>query len=47
VDVPIQFEVGSGETEQMTLDFDAAASVQVNETASGEFILRPVVTPAP
>jgi hypothetical protein len=29
----------------MTLDFDAAASVQVNGTASGTFILRPVVTP--
>jgi hypothetical protein len=47
VDVPIQFDVGVGEQETVTLDFDAAASVQVNETASGEFILRPVVTPVP
>lgn len=45
VDVPIGFEVGVDEQTQVTLDFDAAASVQVNETASGEFILRPVVTP--
>jgi hypothetical protein len=28
----------------ITLDFDAAASVQVNETGSGTLILRPVVT---
>jgi hypothetical protein len=47
VDIPIGFEVGVDEQEQVTLDFDAAASVQVNETASDTFILRPVVTPAP
>jgi len=45
VDIPIKFEIGSDEMEQVTLDFDAGASVQVNETASGQFILRPVVTP--
>jgi hypothetical protein len=34
-------------TNDVTLDFDAAASVPVNGTASGAFILRPVVTPVP
>jgi hypothetical protein len=47
VDVPIAFEVGVNEMQQLTLDFDAAASVQVNQTASGTSILRPVVTPVP
>jgi hypothetical protein len=47
VDVPIWFEVGVDTTNMVTLDFDAAASVQVNNTASGTFILRPVVTPVP
>lgn len=45
VDVPIRFEVSPGETTGVVLDFDAAASVQVNETAGGRLILRPVVTP--
>lgn len=45
VDIPIHFSVSSGEETGMTLDFDAAASVQVNETGSGQLILRPVVTP--
>jgi hypothetical protein len=45
VDVPIRFHVGKDETNAITLDFDAAASVQVNETASDTLILRPVVTP--
>jgi hypothetical protein len=45
VDVPIRFEVGVDDEEQLTLDFDAAASVMVNETAGEELILRPVVTP--
>jgi len=45
VDVPIQFSVAQDETTGVVLDFDAAASVQVNETASGTLILRPVVTP--
>ena len=47
VDVPIRFEVGVDTTSIVTLDFDAAASVQVNSTDSGTFILRPVVTPVP
>jgi uncharacterized protein DUF4382 len=47
VDVPIRFEVGVDTTSTVTLDFNAAASVQVNGTRSGTFILRPVVTPAP
>ncbi|MCI0566653.1 MAG: DUF4382 domain-containing protein [Acidobacteria bacterium] len=44
VDVPIQFDLSVNEDASVTLDFDAAASVQVNETASGTLILRPVVT---
>jgi len=47
VDVPIRFEAAAGTDLSVTLDFDAAASVQVNETASDTFILRPVVTPVP
>jgi hypothetical protein len=47
VDVPIAFEVGIDEMQQVTLDFDAAASVQVNQTGNGVSILRPVVTPVP
>lgn len=45
VDVPIPFDLSIGEDESITLDFDAAASVKVNETASDKLILRPVVTP--
>ena len=45
VDIPIRFEVRRDDQLSLTLDFDAAASVQVNETSSDEFILRPVVTP--
>ena len=45
VDVPIGFHVDVDATSQVTLDFDAAASVQVNETGTSRFILRPVVTP--
>jgi uncharacterized protein DUF4382 len=45
VDVPVQFKVVQDQTTGIVLDFDAAASVQVNSTASGQFILRPVVTP--
>jgi hypothetical protein len=45
VDVPIHFDVVQDETTGVLLDFDAAASVQVNDTASGQIILRPVVTP--
>jgi hypothetical protein len=47
VDVPNRFQVSVGGTSDLTLDFDAGASVQVNETAAGQFILRPVVTPVP
>jgi hypothetical protein len=47
VDVPIQFRVTTDTTNTMTLDFNAAASVQVNQTAAGQYILRPVVTPMP
>lgn len=45
VDVPIAFNLGTDESKAMTLDFDAAASVQVNLTGSDQYILRPVVTP--
>jgi hypothetical protein len=47
VDVPIRFHVAADTTNTMTLDFDAGASVQVNETATDTLILRPVVTPVP
>ena len=45
VDVPIRFDVVDAGMNTVTLDFDAAASVKVNETASDKLILRPVVTP--
>ncbi len=45
VDVPIPFQVEPGNDTMLVLDFDAATSVQVNETGSNQFILRPVVTP--
>lgn len=45
VDVPIPFELSVDEQMQIVLDFDAAASIQVNETGNGKYILRPVVTP--
>ncbi len=47
VDVPIQFQVTVGATSSITLDFNAGASVQVNQTAADQLILRPVVTPVP
>ncbi len=47
VDVPIQFQVTAGSASTITLDFNAAASVQVNQTGTGQLILRPVVTPVP
>jgi hypothetical protein len=47
VDVPIGFHVAADTVNPLTLDFDAAASVQVNETATDTLILRPVVTPLP
>jgi hypothetical protein len=46
VDIPLPFNLSVGEDASITLDFDAAASVQVNETANDKLILRPVVTPA-
>lgn len=47
VDIPVSFTVSGGEAVLVTLDFDAALSVQVNETQGGnkEYILRPVITP--
>ena len=45
VDVPIPFHIVEGAETGVTLDFDAAASVKVNETGNGKYILRPVVTP--
>jgi hypothetical protein len=46
VDVPVAFTVTSGEPTAVTLDFDAAMSVQVNATnGQHPFILRPVITP--
>ena len=47
VDVPIPFHLSVGEDLSVTLDFDAGASVMVNETATDTLILRPVVTPVP
>jgi hypothetical protein len=47
VDVPNRFQVSAGGTSDMTLDFNAGASVQVNQTGAGQYILRPVVTPVP
>lgn len=47
VDVPIRFHIAEDQVNPLTLDFDAAASVQVNQTATDTLILRPVVTPLP
>ena len=47
VDIPIRFHVAADTVNPLTLDFDAGASVQVNETATDTLILRPVVTPLP
>ena len=47
VDVPVPFTLSVSETLEVTLDFDAEASVQVNSTGGQhEYILRPVITPA-
>ena len=48
VDIPVAFTVTGGEAVEVVLDFDAALSVQVNETQGGnkQYILRPVITPA-
>ena len=47
VDIPVAFTVAGGQDVDVVLDFDAALSVQVNETQGGnkEYILRPVITP--
>ncbi len=45
MDVPIRFQVVEAGLNTGTLDFDAAASVQVNEASPDKLILRPVVTP--
>ena len=45
VDVPIRFQVVETGLNMVTLDFDAAASVKVNEASPDKLILRPVVTP--
>lgn len=46
VDVPISFTITQDAALEVTLDFDAQGSVQVNETpGQHQYILRPVVTP--
>lgn len=46
VDVPVPFTVSGGEDVEVTLDFNAQLSVQVNETPGQEpYILRPVIAP--
>jgi uncharacterized protein DUF4382 len=46
VDVPVPFTVTGGDTTEVTLDFDASLSVQVNATPGGNpYILRPVIVP--
>jgi len=46
VDIPVPFTITGGETTEVTIDFDAALSVQVNETPGGyPYILRPVIVP--
>ena len=46
VDIPVPFSIAGGETTEITLDFDAALSVQVNATPGGHpYILRPVIVP--
>ena len=44
VDIPIEFKLTANADSSVTLDFNAAAAVQVNQTSSGTLILRPVVT---
>ncbi len=47
VQIPVPFDLSAGEGMEITLDFDAERSVQVNSTSSDNhaYILRPVVTP--
>jgi hypothetical protein len=44
VDVPVPFQLTADESLQITLDFDAQASVQVNSTnGQPSYLLRPVI----
>ena len=44
VDVPVPFSLSGGENMEITLDFDAALSVQTNHTnGQHPYILRPVI----
>jgi hypothetical protein len=43
VDVVVPFTISAGEEAEIILDFDAALSVQVNETGNPKYILRPVI----
>lgn len=46
VDIPVAFNLIGGEEMEVTLDFDAQRSVQVNETnGQNQYIMRPVVVP--
>jgi len=43
VDINVPFEIATSEDLEVTLDFDAGASLHIVGTGSGKFILRPVV----
>lgn len=44
VDVPVQFTLAAGDSEEIVLDFDAELSIQVNTTeGTHPYILRPVI----
>ncbi len=43
VDIPVPFLVSAGMDMDITLDFDAELSVQVNLTGNHKYILRPVI----
>ena len=43
VDVVVPCTISAGEEAEIILDFDAALSVQVNETGNPKYILRPVI----
>ena len=43
VDVVVSFTITAGEETEVILDFDAALSIQVNETGNPKYILRPVI----
>lgn len=42
-DANITFEILVSSTKRILIDFDAAASIQVNETGNDKYILRPVL----